>query len=119
MNFMYKGIEFPTEEEMVEYIRDDTGSDSNISFILERTEKEDKDKFVDKFGKIEKITDTDECKCNYVIYTLCNGSMMYVSKNNRTTFNMLDALVTDFETAKRKAFFMSKNGHYEWKYLKI
>lgn len=133
MSFKYNGIEFPTEEELVEYIRDIEGSDVNIGYIREVTEKEYKGNFVDKFAEIEKMVDAAEIEerriergrakkerdGKYVIYALSCGSKMYVSKNNKYTFELSEALVTDFETARKKAFFMSQRGHNQWKYLKL
>lgn len=151
MSFEYNGIEFPTEEEMVEYIREVEGADANVGYIREITEKEYKGSFVDKFDKIEKMVDTaekedrrlareearlereaakqekeaaklrlaQEREGKYIIFTLSCGSRLYLSKSNRYTFNASEALVTDFETARKRAFFMSKCGHNEWYYQKL
>ena len=86
---------------------------------MNRAEGEYRGSYVDKFVGIANDYDTVRAKDRYIIYTLYNGSKMYVSKNNKCTFSRADALITDFETAKQKSFYMSKNGHYKWRYLKI
>lgn len=119
MSFIYKGIEFPNEEEMAEYIREVEGPDANVGSLMNRAEGEYRGSYVDKFVGIANDYDTVRAKDRYIIYTLYNGSKLYVSKNNKCTFSRADALITDFETAKQKSFYMSKNGHYKWRYLKI
>ena len=59
----------------------------------------------------------------YVLYCECNGKKMYwrdgSSKTNKTTFNIYEAMLMDGKTARSKAYYMSKNGYYTWKVMKV
>lgn len=93
--------------------------------VKERREK-DKEKKREK-KPTDKITDKPKASVAdtrlYVVYCECNGKRMYwrdgSSKTNRTTFNIYEAMLMDGKTARSKAYYMSINGHYIWKALKV
>lgn len=83
--------------------------------VKERREKEKKSTDENKASVVDKRM--------YVVYCECNGKKMYwregSSKTERTTFNIYEAMLMDGKTARTKAFYMSKNGYYTWKAMKV
>lgn len=83
--------------------------------VRERREKEKKSTDENKASVADKRM--------YVVYCECNGKKMYwregSSKTERTTFNIYEAMLMDGKTARTKAYYMSKNGYYTWKAMKV
>lgn len=82
----------------------DIGYDDNA---IEKSEKHDSNGGLDT--KIKE----------YVVFTMCNGSRMYIAKNG-PTFNINDAIIfNDREKASKKAYYMTKNGYYHWECIRV
>lgn len=52
----------------------------------------------------------------YYIYTITNTGNLYISKNGKPTYSKLNAHLFLLEDAKKKVFYMNKNGKRIWKY---
>lgn len=50
----------------------------------------------------------------YAICARCDTGFMYVKKGNKITFNQLEAELFEYDTATKKAGYMSMNGNYAW-----
>lgn len=51
----------------------------------------------------------------YIVYTITQSGILYVGKSG-TTFLRTEAKIFPFDKAKDKAYFMTKNGNYNWQY---
>ena len=60
-----------------------------------------------------------EAKKDSVICAMVNRSHMYLSKRNKPTFLLTEAMVLTKEEASKKASFMSRKGKYFWKARKL
>lgn len=80
--------------------------------VRERREKEKKSTDENKAS----VADTRM----YIVYCECNGKKMYWRDgSSKTTFNIYEAMLMDGKTARSKAYYMSRNGYYTWKAMKV
>ncbi len=94
---MYDGIEFPTEEEMYEYIREH--------------ESQDKEKI--KTVKTENSTDW------YIVGTHIDTNVYLFVGEKNYVYNAAYAKKFNKWTATQKAKYMTKNSKYDWVAYKI
>lgn len=136
---IYKLVQFESITSRDEYIRDNellpadyleinSGDYPKLIVCIGREMYEHHNITVKERREKEKKS-TDENKASvadnrmYVVYCECNNKRMYWRdrsyKENRTTFNIYEAMLMDGKTARSKAYYMSKNGYYTWKALKV
>lgn len=102
--YIYNGIEFPTEQEMYEYKRDKE---------LE-AEKEL------QAGKEDNVKELKKKESRFFIFcNIAGGGKLYFSKKGRYTFSLPDAYVGNEADVKKKLYFMNLNGTHKWRYDKI
>lgn len=136
---IYKLVQFESITSRDEYIRDNELLSANYLeinsgdypklIVCTGREMYEHHNITVKERREKEKTSTDENKASvvdkrmYVVYCECNDKKMYwregSSKESRTTFNIYEAMLMDGKTARTKAFYMSKNGYYDWKAMKV
>lgn len=93
--YRYKGIEFPTEREMSEYIKNEEKTEVK-SFVSTITDKEKR----------------------YIVYSNNDGCTLYIAKNGYTV-NINAALRMTEQQAASRSHYATINGARDWKMRKI
>lgn len=93
--YKYNGIEFPTEQEMYEYMND-------------------------KDNTVEKKKEPKVEKKRYIVFTFVNGSRYYMAdKKPGYTFNMADAKLMTATEANTRIHYANMNGSHTWQRVAI
>ena len=93
--YKYDGIEFPTEQEMYEYMTDEDNT-------------------------VEKKKEPKVEKKRYIVFTFVNGSRYYMAdKKPGYTFNMAEAKLMTATEANQRIHYANMNGSHTWQRVAI
>lgn len=103
VEYIYNGIEFPTEQEMHEYMQENPPEQVRI--------------IEDDLAELE-----DELRAKeYMVYCIKDSARLYLSKSRKApyTFQVNEAKCFTEKAAKKAAYFASKNGVNHWEVISI
>ena len=103
VEYIYNGIEFPTEQEMHEYMQENPPKQVRI--------------IEDDLEKLEE----DMMAKDYMVYCIKDNARLYLSKSRKApyTFQVNEAKRFTEKAAKKAAYFASKNGVNHWEIISI
>lgn len=103
VEYIYNGIEFPTEQEMHEYMQENPPEQVRI--------------IEDDLDKLEE----DMVAKDFMVYCIKDKARLYISKGSKApyTFQVNEAKRFTEKAAKKAAYFASKNGVNHWEVISI